>query len=288
MTGYGRGEFTRKGISVIIEIRSFNNRFLDVSVRLPKVISQYEQLVKDLVRRYIARGRVNISIILRTENDAYLGLKADIELARAYKRLLLDLQNKLDIAGQVQIDHLIAMPDLIIMEGDDERADETWSVAKKSLDLALKELVVMRNREGQELFNDFTRRIAKLDRSIKKIEKLSASRSRINKSALLERIRSLMNTAELNEDRLEQEIAIMADRMDVTEECVRFHSHNTLFLESLSSTEPPGRRLNFLLQEMNREANTIGAKANDADIAHLVVDIKEEIEKIREQAQNIE
>ena len=288
MTGYGRGDFKKNGIEACVEIRSFNNRFLEVSVRLPKIISHCDQLVKELIRKYISRGRINISVTLQTENDTYLGLKADIDLAKAYKRLLIDLKESLSIPGDVKIEHLISLPDLIIMEGDEERAEDVWEVVEQAIEIAAKELMEMRKREGQELLNDLKKRLKILDKSIKEIETLSADRSQVVKNKLFERIAELLNIPEIDEKRLEQEVAILAERMDVTEECVRFQSHNKLFIEALSSFEPPGRKLNFILQEMNREANTIGAKANDADISHIVVSIKEEIEKIREQVQNIE
>ena len=204
------------------------------------------------------------------------------------RRLLVDLKENLNISGDVKIEHLISLPDLITMEGDEERAEDVWEVAEQAIEIAVKELIKMRKREGQELLKDLNKRLKILDKSIKEIETLSVDRSQIIKTRLFERISELLNTPEVDEGRLEQEVAILAERMDVTEECVRFHSHNKLFLEALTSSEPPGRKLNFILQEMNREANTIGSKANDVDISHIVVLVKEEIEKIREQVQNIE
>jgi uncharacterized protein (TIGR00255 family) len=146
----------------------------------------------------------------------------------------------------------------------------------------------MRQREGQELLADLKKRLELLEDSIDNIESVAADRSHTAMEKLTERVSALLKNKEIDEGRLEQEIALLAERLDITEECVRFHSHNKLFLESLESMEAPGRKLNFLLQEMNREANTIGAKASDAQISHIVVSIKEEIEKIREQVQNIE
>jgi uncharacterized protein (TIGR00255 family) len=222
------------------------------------------------------------------ENDAYSGLNADMELAKAYKRLLVELQHELEIPGEIGIEHVIALPDLITMEGNEEKAEETWAVVLHSLENALHELVEMRHREGQELLVDLKKRLELLENNITNIESVAVDRSHTAMDKLRERVSNLMKNKEIDEGRLEQEIALLADRLDITEECVRFHSHNKLFLESLESKEAPGRKLNFLLQEMNREANTIGAKASDAQISHIVVAVKEEIEKIREQVQNIE
>jgi len=163
-----------------------------------------------------------------------------------------------------------------------------WDSIKEALQNALENLQQMRLKEGEELANDLVDRIRILDREINQIEKISDEKFEEELGKLRKRIREIIENNELDETRMETEAALIVNRMDVTEECVRFRSHNKLFLKTLEADEPVGRKLNFLLQEMTREANTIGAKANNADIAHLVVEIKEEVEKIREQVQNIE
>ncbi|RME00811.1 MAG: DUF1732 domain-containing protein, partial [Calditrichaeota bacterium] len=185
-------------------------------------------------------------------------------------------------------EHLLSFSDIFMQDSLADLPEEAWNCIEEAIEKALIELNAMRQREGQEIEADLRKRIEFLSRYIEKIEELSEGRSEKEFEQLQHRLRSMIKNGELDPARLELEIALLADRVDVTEECIRFKSHNKLFLESLEKPEPVGRKLNFLLQEMNREANTIGAKANDAEIAHLVVQIKEEVEKLREQVQNIE
>ena len=165
---------------------------------------------------------------------------------------------------------------------------EAWLCVERALTLAIDEMNGMRVREGQEMSNDLRTRVNGLQEKLENIKTHSAGRSKSEFEKLYKRLGAMVESKELDRTRLELEVALLADRVDITEECTRFQSHNTVFLEALAAAEPAGRKLNFLLQEMNREANTIGAKANDAQIAHLVVSIKEEVEKLREQIQNIE
>lgn len=288
MTGFGAGVCSEGGIEANAEVRSFNNRFLEVSVHLPRFLAHRDQQVKEIVRRRVARGRVNVSISVKMENNSYLGLKVDLEMARAYKRLLEELNEELALKDQVGLDHLLGLPDLFTVEGDQERAESAWVVAERALAAALEQMLTMRLQEGAELRKDLEKRIASLEQKVSQIELHSQRRAPEVLRRLRARVQALIGEVSMDEVRLAQEVALLADRMDVTEECVRFHSHNTLFLASMDGEEPSGRRLNFLLQEMQREANTIGAKAADADISHLVVDLKDEVEKIREQIQNIE
>jgi uncharacterized protein (TIGR00255 family) len=171
------------------------------------------------------------------------------------------------------------------MENTDE---EEWKVAQKALDKAMDQLVTMRGDEGKELQKDFTQRIASIEQNLSEIERIARDQIPAERLRLRERITHLLEKEPVDEGRLEMELALMADRLDITEECVRFRSHNKFFLAAFTSDEAAGRKLNFLVQEMNREANTIGSKSSAAEIAHLVVGIKEELEKVREQVQNIE
>jgi len=288
MTGFGAGAYREGGIEANAEVRSFNNRFLEVSVHLPRFLLGRDQQVKEIVRRRVSRGRVNVSLSVKMENNSFLGLRVDVEMARAYKRLLQELNEQLELQDQVRLDHLVGLPDLFTLEGDQERAESAWVVAERALAVALEQMIAMRKQEGAELRRDLEKRIALLEEKVSRIESLSQQRAPETMRRLRARVQALLGEVAIDEARLAQEVAILADRMDVTEECVRFHSHNSLFLASMDGEEPAGRRLNFLLQEMQREANTIGAKAADAEISHLVVELKDEVEKLREQVQNIE
>jgi uncharacterized protein (TIGR00255 family) len=288
MTGYGRGQESRNGFEAVIEVRSLNHRFLDVVMRLPRGLSAYEQEVKEMVRKKVNRGRINVAITLKSDTENEFGLRVDEETARRYKLLLESLLKKLDIPGPVTLDHLLHFSDILTVEESNALPEEAWACVEAALEHAMEDLNAMRQREGIEIAQDLRQRINNLQEKINGIQSVSANRGKEEFEKLYQRLRAMIDTKELDPSRLELEVALLADRVDITEECIRFQSHNTLFLEAINDTEPAGRKLNFLLQEMNREANTIGAKTNDARIAHLVVAIKEEVEKLREQIQNIE
>jgi uncharacterized protein (TIGR00255 family) len=288
MTGFGRGQYNLDGYEAVVEVRSLNHRFLDVAMRLPRGLGAYEQAVKDFVRTKVNRGRINVAITLKSETDSEFGLSVDEETARRYKHLLETLIKKLDLPGPVTLEHLLQFSDILTIAEESALPEQAWTCVEKALSLAMDEMNAMRLREGQEIVNDLRDRLNSLQEKIERIKTHAASRSKSEFEKLYKRLSAMIDTKELDRTRLELEVALLADRVDITEECTRFQSHNTLFLEALEDSEPAGRKLNFLLQEMNREANTIGAKANDAQTAHLVVGIKEEVEKLREQIQNIE
>jgi uncharacterized protein (TIGR00255 family) len=259
-----------------------------VVTRLPRGLNTYEQAVKDLVRNKISRGRINVVITLKSENENALGLRVDEEMAHRYKSLLESLLKKLDIPGPITLEHLLHFSDILSIDEEGALPEQAWTCVETALTRAIDELNTMRLREGKEIVQDLRLRVNSLQQKIASVQAISATRGKAEFEQLFKRLRAMIDTKELDPNRLELEVALLADRVDITEECIRFQSHNTLFLEAIEETEPAGRKLNFLLQEMNREANTIGAKANDAQIAHLVVAIKEEVEKLREQIQNIE
>ncbi len=288
MTGFGKSNYSLNGYEAQVEIRTVNHRFLDISIRLPKNFETREGELRELIKKFISRGRVNLSVTLKGDEGFQLEIKVNEEAVKAYRHLLEELRRHAGIQAPIQIEHLLSFSDIFVQDNQEAAPDDAWQCIEKAVELALVELNTMRQREGREIENDLRKRIALLEKYIQEIERLAAGRSEKEYAQLKKRIENLVDSGEVDPARLELEIALLADRVDVTEECIRFKSHNTLFLESLEQPEPAGRKLNFLLQEMNREANTIGAKANSADIAHLVVKIKEEVEKLREQVQNIE
>jgi uncharacterized protein (TIGR00255 family) len=288
MTGFGRGQASLDGFEAMIEVRSLNHRFLDVVARLPRGLNDFEQAVKEIVRKKVSRGRINITITLKSATEEALGLKVDEEMARHYKLLLDDLLKKLNLPGPITLDHLLHFSDILAIGEENVLPQQAWTCVEMALEQAMDDLNNMRLREGQEIALDLRHRISRLQEIIERIQADAAKRGKTEFDKLYKRLRAMIDTKELDPNRLELEVALLADRVDITEECIRFQSHNKLFEEAVEDSEPAGRKLNFLLQEMNREANTIGAKANDAQIAHLVVAIKEEVEKLREQIQNIE
>jgi uncharacterized protein (TIGR00255 family) len=288
MTGYGRGEAAKKGITVAIELRSVNSRFLEVTTRLPRSLSLRENEVKEIVRKKISRGKVNLLATVDREKTGQLPLAINATAAREYYKLLNQLRKTVKLKEAVKLEHLLRFSEVLeqpVLDGADE---DEWEVMQQALNAALDDLATMRRNEGEELTKDFRARIAAIEKTLSSVEALSKEQVPSERTRLRERIQRILENETIDEGRLEMELAMLADRLDVTEECVRFGSHNKFFIQALADKEPSGRKLNFLIQEMNREANTIGSKSNSSEIAHMVVSVKEELEKIREQLQNIE
>jgi uncharacterized protein (TIGR00255 family) len=288
MTGYGHGEASGDGITAVAEVRSVNSRYFEVNTRLPRSLSLRENDVREIVRAKAGRGKINVVVSIERESPDGIPLRINKMAARSYIKLLNDLRKTSGIKEKVTLDHLLKFSE-VIEAGELESTDEKeWTVTEKALNKALDELKLMRQKEGSELRKDLELRIQSLEGKIDLIENLSKERIPEQRTRLRERIQQLLTIGTADENRLELEIALLADKLDVTEECVRFRSHDKFFLEALINEESAGRKLNFLVQEMNREANTVGSKAADAAIAHLIVEVKEELEKIREQLQNVE
>jgi len=288
MTGFGRGEAEAHGVKAAVELRSVNGRFLEVSARLPRTLSLRENDVKEAVRQRISRGKINAVVTLDRGSDSTIPLRINKTAARAYYKLLNELRKTLRLRERVGIEHVLQFSEIFEQEelpGNDERG---WEVVKTALGRALDALDAMRRNEGNELERDLRSRVALLDEGVAEIVELTKGQVPAERERLRDRIRQIAGQENFDEGRLEMELAILADRLDVTEECVRFRSHTKFFLQALRDNEPSGRKLNFLVQEMNREVNTIGSKSSAPEIAHRVVRQKEELEKIREQLQNIE
>jgi uncharacterized protein (TIGR00255 family) len=288
MTGFGRGETSAPGISASVEIRTVNSRFLEVTARLPRVLSLRENDVKEAIRRKISRGKVTVVASMEREGNGAIPLAVNSSSARSYYKLLVQLRKAVKLKEAVKLEHLLQFSDIFEQRETGASDEREWQVVQQALNASLDQLETMRRGEGAELERDFRARIALLQERIEQVEQISRLQVPAERERLRARIAQLLNGETVDEGRLELEIALLADRLDVTEECVRFRSHNKFFLEALSSPEAAGRKLNFLVQEMNREANTIGSKSSATEISHIVVGMKEELEKIREQIQNIE
>ncbi len=286
MTGFGRGEAEGGESRTTVEIRSVNGRFSEISVRLPRQFVDLEQKIKEGVGKSISRGKISVSVSWESKVESPVRLNVDV--LRAYREVLSKVKDELGVEGRVDLSVLLGMPDVFKQEEEKLDRESAWSLMQKACDMALSEHSQMRKREGEELSVDFRKRIDILENLRERIEELAALKVEATRERLKEKIQRLLEDTQIDEMRLYMEVAVLAEKSDVTEECVRFHSHNSQFLATLDNGGPVGRRLNFLLQEIGREINTIGAKANDADISHLVVDIKEEVERLREQVQNVE
>jgi uncharacterized protein (TIGR00255 family) len=289
MTGFGRAEIVRRGITATVEVRGVNSRYLDVTTRLPRLLSQREKDIKEIVRSSVNRGNLVISVSVEDEDDSLAPMKVNKAAAKTYVKLLNELRKTAKIREKVRLEHVLKFSEVFEVPRDDQSDEREWSVVEEALRSALESFNTMRRNEGNELAKDLEKRIHWLGQTVEGIERLSRDRLPEERKKLHERIAQLVeDKSVIDQNRLELEIALLADKLDVTEECVRFQSHTKFFLETMAKAESSGRKLNFLVQEINREANTIGSKTNDAEIAHRVVQIKEEVEKIREQLQNIE
>ncbi len=289
MTGFGRGQAEESGIRVDAEVRSLNSRYFEFSLRAPRSLQNYEAELRELCRRFVERGRLTLLLSETRSASAPPALRFNETLAAHYARVLQSLSKTLGLKGQVELSHLLTFPDLLTPPDDDEASQLLLRLAQGATENALADLQRMRAAEGQALVDDMKSRLAAINSALGEIEQHSKKLPEQMLEKLKERLGRLHLPENLDSYRLELELALLVDRMDITEECVRLRSHNAQYLETLET--PPagaGKRLGFLLQEMNREANTIASKTSSLDISHLSVRIREEIEKLREQVQNIE
>ena len=288
MTGFGRAESQTDSLTISVEVRSLNHRFTDIEIRAPRSLFAYESKVRETISSRLSRGRITLVISLKGEQAPSSEVSLDKQLAGRYLAMLNDLKTEFGFEDQISLAQVISFPDVLSTENSNTISDEIWQAVHATILKALDDLVDMRRREGGEIRKDLSGRVEAISEVLEKVEELAAERRGQTFEKLKQRISSLDISEPIDEGRLEMEIAVLADKMDVTEECIRFKSHNKLFHDLVAGDVSEGRKLNFLIQEMHREANTIGAKASDSDISHLVVEIKEEVEKLREQIQNIE
>jgi uncharacterized protein (TIGR00255 family) len=287
MTGFGLGEAPLATGKVAVEIRGVNHRFLDVRVRMGRELGDLAGFVEQLARERLARGRYEVA--MRVEGVVLGAPTLDRDRARSAYRALCDLRDELAPGADVPLSLLAAVPDLFVSSVDRE-IERLRHATRIAFDAAVTALDAMREHEGTALRNDVAKRIERVRRLAEGIERRAPDVLELHRRRLRERADRLRAATEIDVDaaRLEQEIALFAERSDVCEELTRIESHCVQFVALLSSDEAVGRRLDFLLQEMAREANTIGAKSPDAQIAHSIVEAKAEIERMREQVQNVE
>lgn len=289
MTAFAGAEESRDGISVTIELRGVNNRYLDIAVRMPSTYANLEEPVKQAVSAEVQRGRVEIRVTIKTEAGTIQGFEINESLADAYHDALCRLKSRYNLSGEVNLDDLARVNG--VLEPSETRVDlETvWQVISDALSAGLSEFNQMREKEGNAIAADVTERIDRIESALSRIEDSCEGLIEQYRQRLTERIHKLTDgMVEIDSGRIAQEAAFIADKSDISEEIVRAKSHLVQFRELMTADEPAGKPLNFLLQEFNREFNTMGAKAGNADISHIIVAAKTELEKIREQVQNVE
>lgn len=288
MTGYGRGSIEENGRSFTVEIKSVNNRYLDINIRLPKQINALEDNIRKSISSKINRGKIDVYITQDKFNDEDIVIEVDEQLAKAYYNAFVLLKEKFNLIDDISVSLLSKSPDVIKVEKIEEDIEKVWNTLNIALDNALNMLIDMRTNEGLKLSKDIIERSNYIKDCVSKIEERSFIVVDDYRAKIRQRVEEYLKDVEVDEARLLNEVAFFSDKVNITEEIVRLNSHIDQLVSTLNSSEPSGRKLDFLMQEMNREANTIGSKTNDLSITNLVVEIKSELEKIREQIQNIE
>lgn len=289
MTGFGRGEATSGGYTATVELRSVNSRYCEVSTRLPRSLNAREAELQRLVKDRFARGRISLQVQIEDPTSDQVPVVVNEHAVRQYRALLQHVAETAGLDPVVSLDHLLRFPEILTpVDPEEPSEDAVWTATVAALGLAGDGMRTMRLDEGKALDRELRERLGGIEANLSEIERLAPLRVTGTHERLVDRLREFMDDERLDRNRLEFEMAVLADKLDVREECVRLHSHLHLFRQALGSSEPVGRKLNFLSQEMNREVNTIGSKSNDAEMAHLVVGMKEDLEKIREQIENVE
>jgi len=288
MTGYGRGEGETTLGKVFVEARSVNHRYCDINIKLPKRLASFETRIKEFMRSQVSRGRIDVSLKVDSGEGEKTKLDVDLHLAEQYYQALQTLKEKLQLRDEITLPLLAGAKDLITAKEELGDVEPYWHEIMPILKRSIQEMDEMKRSEGEALAKDLQLRLEKIHQELATIKRLFPSSLQSYQSRLYERIRSLLGGIEADPARFQQEVAFLAERIDVTEEIVRVESHLSQFSLLLDGEEPVGRKMDFLLQEIHREVNTISAKANDAEISQRVVEIKSELEKIREQVQNIE
>jgi len=288
MTGYGRAEVVHAGRKFSVELNSVNRKQSDIVINLPRDLGELEPRIRQTINEKISRGRTNATIALHSSPNGARNLALDTELARSYHEAMHALQKELNAPGEITISTILQAPGVMRLPEQALNAEEAWPAIDRALRGALSDLIKMREREGKHLAKDLIHRLKAIRRKLKEIHTFHPDVVTRYRAALLDRIQKAGLPIASDDERLLKEISFFADRADVSEELTRLESHLAQFAHHLRSKEPVGRTLEFITQEMFRELNTLGAKANDAAISQRVIACKGELEKIREQSQNLE
>ena len=289
MTGFGRGESRLDDIVITAEIRTLNSRFQDISVRFPKDLQSREFEARELIQKRLGRGKITLVVSHDEEKAGLNGLKVNEAKLEEVVTMLQGISQKTGHEEPITLPMLLHFDEIFSSGGrEKEHAEKLWKATKDAIEQALTETEEMRIREGGELSNALRGLISDIEQTVDHIAAMAKERAPEARKRLNERLQGLQEDLQVDSDRVEQEIALLVDRMDINEELVRLRAHCKFFLDALDNEEAVGRRLNFLTQELNRELNTIGAKAYNSEIAHSVVVCKEKVEQMREQVQNIE
>lgn len=289
MTGFGRSQVNENGYAISCEIKGVNHRYFDPHIRMPRRYGLLEDRVKEEIKKQIHRGRIEISINIEKTRESTRNIKVDKDLAMAYYKSLKDLAEYLDMNAVFSLIDIFRLPDVFNLEDAEEDLEITWLTLQKSIAEATDGLMAMRIKEGQNLLTDLMNRTDFILNEVRKLEARAPLLEQEYEEKLRNKIKEMISLEAVDENRILQEVAIFADRVSITEEIVRLQSHVKQFNETLTNgDEAIGRKSDFLVQEMFREINTVASKANDIEMGQIVISVKAELEKIREQLQNIE
>ena len=289
MTSFGRSnsEEGKKRVFTV-EMKSVNSRYLDVNIRMPKSIISLEEEIRKMISNSLNRGKVDVFINIKNYNEGAGVPKVDINLAQGYLQCLKEIEEKLNIKNDISVMQIARFPEVITMIEEEDKIDEIWEELKPLISSSLDMMINMREVEGEKLKEDILIKINQIEELVSKVEEFADSIPKVFKQKIEERLKDLLGNVEVDENRIATEVCILADKATVDEEIIRLNSHINQVRETLKLNEPIGRKLDFIVQEMNRETNTIGSKSSDIKMTNIVIDIKNILEKIREQVQNIE
>ncbi len=288
MTGFGREQGVVEGYEILVEIRSVNHRYFEYSSRLPRSFSYLDEKLKSFVSERVSRGKVEVSVTISKTEGVEAEIEVNQEIASGYVNALRNANIKLGLNDDLSLSDITRFPDVFKIQKVQDDEEVVWNAVKQICFEALNRFINMRETEGQKMYEDISSRLDFIEEKTNEIEKISPLISENYKNRLYSKIKETLEDRDIDEQRVLTEVAIFSDKIAVDEETVRLHSHVSQLRELINSSEPVGRKLDFLVQELNREVNTIGSKAQDLSVTKTVVELKSEIEKIREQIQNIE
>jgi uncharacterized protein (TIGR00255 family) len=288
MTGFGRGTIEESGKGYVVEIKSVNHRYLDLNIKMPRNLISLEEGIRKNISSKINRGKVDVFITQNSFAASNVVANFNADLADSYVKCLQHIKNKYDIRDDISVSLVARFPDVITLNQEEIDLEKIWATLSVPLNEAINSLIGMREKEGLKLKDDILKRCEYITDMVHKISDKSPVVIREYREKLEKRLKELLEDTFVDENRIAMELAIYTDKSNIDEEIVRLKSHIIQLTETLNITEPIGRKLDFIVQEMNREANTIASKSNDLEIVNTVLNIKNEIEKIREQIQNVE
>ena len=288
MTGYGSAKGTVAGFAITIELRSVNNRYLDLGIKLPRGFLFAESEIKNYIQKKVSRGKLDFFLTLDSVESDQTRIRVNTRLAQAYRDAITEIGQNLELPASISALDIARFPDVLSLEKEELDQDAFLQQLFPLLDTALEDFNAMRAREGEKLAEDLLQKADHIEEMVQAVERQAPNTVSAYRERLEAKLREVLADTSAAEERLIAEAAIFADRVATDEETVRLHSHLSQFRKLMEEGSPIGRKLDFLIQEFNREANTIGSKCQDSEIAYLVVELKSEIEKIREQVQNIE